>query len=116
MPVSQYYRIVTPLRAAGLAPRSLPAEEWFTADIDAFVLPETHVIKMHRSHPDRPDIPAIEALESGVAGWHEAARWEPSYWAQDHYTILDPGFAGDLLPGAQGFRVFLRNAEPTELP
>jgi hypothetical protein len=114
--VSPYYRIVTPLRAAGLAPRPLPAEEWFTADIDAFVLPETHVIAMRRSYPDRADIPAIERLESGESGWREAARWEAGYWAKSHYTALDPGFAADLLPGAQGFRVYIRDSEPTDRP
>lgn len=105
----EYYGLRRPIAYAGMESLLLWSDEWRTADIDAFVLPDTHVVFVHRSAPGSPDERIVDLMQAGESGFREAARFEQSYFDQDVYIGIDPSFAGDLLLGETGFRVYVRD-------
>lgn len=103
-----YYRLVGPLRDAGLTPLPTADGHWLDDNPDAFVLPEWTEIAIRRDEPDGATARELDRLESGAAGYHLARRWRSTYLERDLYTRLDPAFAGDLWQGEIGFAVFIR--------
>ncbi len=104
-----YFRLQRPLESAGLTPVPVWNDDWFTTDVDAFVLPRTHEVEVHRLRPGSDDERVVDLLLAGESGFREVARWTPRYFDEDVYVAIDPGFTGDLLFGQQGFRVFVRD-------
>jgi 4-amino-4-deoxy-L-arabinose transferase-like glycosyltransferase len=113
--LQNYYRLLDPLKRAGLRPARRTAEHWLDGSPEAFVLPEWLAINARRDRKDETRLAAVDALESGHAGYREVARWRSTYFQEGFYTWLDPAFAADLYMGEIGFRVYLRDDVATRL-
>ena len=103
-----YYRLAEPTRQAGVRITPLPPERWFESGVEVVVLPEPYIVRMQRSYSDSSRALAVARLIAGEGGYREVARWESDYFDRASYVRLDPSFAGDLLLGEIGFRIYRR--------
>ena len=111
-----YYRLAEPTRQAGVRVTPLPPERWFESGVEVVVLPEPYLVRMQRSYPESPRALAVERLIDGEGGYREVGRWESDYFDRASYVRLDPDFAGDLLLGEMGFRIYRRSRTDESSP